>query len=62
MNFEESLQKIQTILNQLEDGSLPLEDAIRLYEEGMETAEACRHQLTEAKLRVEEHREAAHEE
>ena len=33
--FEESLKKLETIVGQLEHGDLPLEDSVKLFEEGM---------------------------
>ncbi|HEX6771120.1 MAG TPA: exodeoxyribonuclease VII small subunit, partial [Acidobacteriaceae bacterium] len=33
--FEDSLKRLETIVAQLEEGDLPLEDSLKLFEEGM---------------------------
>ena len=38
MYFEDSLKKIEEILEQLENGNLPLENALILYKQGTEIA------------------------
>ena len=52
MYFEESLKKLEEILNQLESGNLSLENSIVLYQEGIGIAEQCKLQLNEAKLKI----------
>ena len=37
ISFEEALQKLEAIVNKLEDGSVSLEESVSLYEEGYET-------------------------
>lgn len=51
--FEESLTKLEEIVAQLERGDVPLEDSIRLFEEGTRLAAECRKQLEEAEGKVE---------
>ena len=51
--FEKNLERLDSIVQQLEDAELPLEKAIQLYEEGMKLSEVCQHQLDEAQGRVE---------
>jgi exodeoxyribonuclease VII small subunit len=51
--FEESLKKLETIVAQLERGDLPLEDSIRIFEEGMRLSAECKKQLEEAEGKVE---------
>ena len=55
MYFEDSLKKIDGILEQLENGNVPLEDALTLYEQGIEIANKCKLELNEAKLKIAEH-------
>jgi exodeoxyribonuclease VII small subunit len=50
--FEELYEKLQDTLRQLEDGNLPLDKAITLFEEGSRLADECRRLLSEAELRV----------
>lgn len=39
--FEEKLEKLEEIIERVEDGETPLEDAIALYKEGMAAAREC---------------------
>jgi exodeoxyribonuclease VII small subunit len=50
--FEDSLKQLETIVNQLEKGDLPLEESIRLFEEGMQLSTACRQELDAAEGKV----------
>jgi exodeoxyribonuclease VII small subunit len=50
--FEAQLEELDGIVTSLEDGRLPLEDALALYERGMRLAKACQDRLDEAELRV----------
>ena len=51
--FEECLQRLEEIVNQLEKGDIPLENALRLFEEGMQLSTSCRKELEEAEGKVE---------
>lgn len=51
--FEESLKKLEGIVAQLERGDLPLEDSIRIFEEGVRLSADCKKQLEEAEGKVE---------
>lgn len=50
--FEAQLEELDGIVTALEDGRLPLEDALSLYERGMRLAKACQDRLDTAELRV----------
>ncbi len=52
-SFEESLKKLEEIVAQLERGDLPLEDSVRLFEEGTQLSAECRKQLDEAEGKME---------
>jgi exodeoxyribonuclease VII small subunit len=52
-SFEESLKKLEEIVAQLERGDLPLDDSIKLFEEGTQLTGACKQQLEEAEGKVE---------
>ena len=52
-SFEESLKQLETIVAQLERGDLPLEDSIKLFEEGTRLSAECKKQLEEAEGKVE---------
>ncbi len=51
--FEKNLERLDAIVQQLEDADLALEKALQLYEEGMKLTEVCHKQLEEAEGRVE---------
>ena len=50
--FEEQLDELDSIVAALEEGKLPLDEALALYERGMKLAQACQRRLDEADLRV----------
>ncbi len=50
--FEESLKRLEEIVDTLEAGNAPLAESIKLYEEGMTLAKSCMMQLNEAKLKL----------
>jgi exodeoxyribonuclease VII small subunit len=52
-SFEKNLERLDSIVRQLEDAELPLERALVLYEEGMKLSEVCHQQLEEAEGRIE---------
>jgi len=51
--FEDSMTRLEEIVNQMESGDLPLEDTLRLFKEGMRLSEYCSGALTEAQRKVE---------
>jgi exodeoxyribonuclease VII small subunit len=53
-SFEASAQRLSAIVQQLESGELPLEQSLRLFEEGVRVARAAQARLDEAEKRVEE--------
>lgn len=53
LSFEEALRELQTIVNQLEEGELTLEESLALYERGQALSKTCQKYLEEAHLRVE---------
>lgn len=52
--FEESVHRLEGIVERLESGALPLEDSLALFEEGVRLARASQEQLDRAERRVEE--------
>jgi exodeoxyribonuclease VII small subunit len=50
--FEESLKNLETIVGRLERGDLPLEESIKLFEEGMKLSTDCKEQLESAEGKV----------
>ncbi len=51
--FDVSLERLEQIVRELENGSVPLERALELFEEGMKLAEQCRKQLEAAENKIE---------
>ncbi|RLA85816.1 MAG: exodeoxyribonuclease VII small subunit [Deltaproteobacteria bacterium] len=52
-SFEQSLRELEEIVEELERGDLPLEEALRLFEKGVELSRICHRKLDEVKRRVE---------
>ncbi len=52
-SFEVALEQLEKIVKELENGDLPLEKSLDLFEKGMELSEGCRKQLGAAETRVE---------
>jgi exodeoxyribonuclease VII small subunit len=50
--FEEALARLEKIVKSLEDGDLPLEDSLRLFEEGVSLTRLCAARLEEAQKRI----------
>jgi exodeoxyribonuclease VII small subunit len=51
--FEECLQRLEKIVEDLEKGNVPLEQAIKLFEEGVKLSNSCRQELEAAEGKVE---------
>ena len=51
--FEECLQRLEKIVQDLEKGDVPLEKSLTLFEEGMQLSTTCRKELEEAEGKVE---------
>jgi exodeoxyribonuclease VII small subunit len=51
--FETSLQRLEQIVDELEKGNVPLEQALKLFEEGLELSTSCRKELEDAEGKVE---------
>lgn len=50
--FEESLKKLEVIVDQLEKGELPLEQSLKLFEEGVSLSGICKEELDNAEGKV----------
>lgn len=51
-SFEESLKKLESIIGKLEQGDLPLDESVRLFEEGVKLSDACKADLETAEGKV----------
>ena len=52
-SFEASLEELERIVKKLESGDLPLEESLKLFENGMRISTECKRQLEEAETRIE---------
>ncbi len=50
--YEEALERLRTVVEKLERGTLPLEESLSLFEEGMRLSEMCDLKLREVEARV----------
>lgn len=51
-NFETQLTELESIVEQLESGELPLEDALKVFEKGVKLSRQCQQLLSEAEQKV----------
>ncbi len=52
LTFEEAMKRLEEIARALDTGDLPLEDSIKMFEEGMQLIEFCQARLEEAEKKV----------
>jgi len=52
-SFEASLEALEKIVHQLENGDLPLEKSLDLFEQGIRLSRECQDRLTQAERRIE---------
>jgi exodeoxyribonuclease VII small subunit len=45
LSFEDAMTKLEKIVDKLEEGDVPLEEAILFYKEGMELSKLCHDKL-----------------
>ena len=50
--FEQSMKQLERIVQELEDGDLPLEKAIKKFEEGIKLTQLCSAKLDETEKKV----------
>lgn len=53
--IEQSLQRLEEIVEQLGGENVSLDDSLTLFSEGMKLSQQCMKQLDEAELIIEEH-------
>lgn len=51
--FEDSMKKLEDIVRKMEAGDLPLDEALKSFEEGIKLIRSCQDKLEEAQRRVE---------
>jgi exodeoxyribonuclease VII small subunit len=50
--FEEALKKLESIVETMESGDLPLESLLSRFEEGTQLARVCQTKLADAELKI----------
>lgn len=50
--FEENMQRLEKIVRAMERGDVPLEESLKLFQEGTELVRSCGKLLDEAELQV----------
>ncbi|SMO40190.1 exodeoxyribonuclease VII small subunit [Melghirimyces algeriensis] len=53
LSFEEAMERLEEVVNNLESGNVPLEESIRLFEEGMKLSRYCGTKLEKLEQQVE---------
>jgi exodeoxyribonuclease VII small subunit len=53
VDFEQALGELEAVVEKLEHGELPLDEALRQFERGIELARSCQASLKQAEQRVE---------
>ena len=51
--FEDALKKLEKIVSKLEEGEIPLEESLKLFEEGIRLSRFCNQKLDEVEKKVE---------
>jgi len=59
LSFEHALERLEVLVDSLEEGDIPLADLVEKYEEGANLFKFCNRKLTNAELKIEQLREEA---
>ena len=51
-DFEKSLNELEKIVSSLEDNEISLDEAIKLFEKGIELSNKCRQTLEKAEIKI----------
>ena len=51
-DFEKAMERLEQIIDDLESGSLSLDESIKVFEEGVDLSKKCHKKLTEAETKV----------
>jgi exodeoxyribonuclease VII small subunit len=51
-DFEKSLNELEKIVSALEDNEISLDEAIKLFEKGIELSDKCRQTLEKAEIKI----------
>ena len=53
LKFEDALARLETIVTELEKGDSPLNDSLKMFEEGIKLSKTCLKMLDDAERKVE---------
>ncbi|MBT8341263.1 MAG: exodeoxyribonuclease VII small subunit [Desulfatitalea sp.] len=59
LTFEKALEKLEQIVHEMEAGQLPLDNALKKFEEGMKLSRFCTEKLNETEEKITQLMEAA---
>jgi exodeoxyribonuclease VII small subunit len=52
MDFEKKLKRLEDIVHNMEEGEIPLEKSLELFEEGVKLSRECQSQLSLAEQKI----------
>jgi exodeoxyribonuclease VII small subunit len=52
IKFEKALERLEKIVEELEAGNIPLEEALKKYEEGVKLSRVCGEKLAQAEKKI----------
>ena len=52
IKFEKALERLEKIVAELEEGNIPLDEALKKYEEGIKLSRACNEKLNQAEKKI----------
>lgn len=52
MNFEASMERLEQIVRAMERGDVPLEESLKLFQEGTELVRSCAKLLDDAQMQI----------
>ena len=53
IKFEKAISELEQIVNELEEGNLPLDESLEAFQNGIVLSKICNKQLTEAERKIE---------
>ncbi|MCD6512831.1 MAG: exodeoxyribonuclease VII small subunit [Thermoplasmata archaeon] len=53
MKFEEAMERLERIVEEMEAGDMSLDEMLAKFEEGMALAKFCRNKIKEAEMKIE---------
>ena len=53
IKFEKAMERLEKIVEDLEGGNIPLEEALKKYEEGVKLSRVCQKRLSQAEKKIE---------